>query len=113
MVAPSVIEFVGGKEDGETGFDFVDVDLLELPKCLEEVESFDYDPDYGEKPHLTRVGTKGGRDVVVEIYFRAIRGRRTADDLRRERRRLAREVARRTVNAEFQIMIGTNGSVSG
>jgi hypothetical protein len=69
VVAPSVIEIVGGKEDGETGFDFVDVDLLELPKCLEEVESFDYDPDYGEKPHLTLVGTKGGRDVVVEIYF--------------------------------------------
>src|ERR1700739_4074318 len=58
-IAPSVIEIAGGKDDGATGFDFVDVDLLALPKCLEEVESFDYDPDYGEDPHLTLAGKKG------------------------------------------------------
>ena len=50
QIAPSVIEISGGKDDGSTGFDFVDVDLLALPKCLDEVESFDYDPDYGEGP---------------------------------------------------------------
>ena len=69
QVAPSVIEISGGKDDGGTGFDFVDADLLALPKCLDEVESFDYDPDYGEEPHLTLAGTKGGHEVVVEIYF--------------------------------------------
>src|ERR1700732_2454229 len=69
QVAPSVIEIAGGKDDGSTGFDFVDVDLLALPKCLDEVESFDYDPDYGDEPHLTLVGKKGKREVVIEIYF--------------------------------------------
>jgi hypothetical protein len=69
QVAPSVIEIVGGKDDGETGFDFVDVDLLGLPKCLDAVESFGYDPNYGEEPRLILVGTKGKREVVVEIYF--------------------------------------------
>jgi hypothetical protein len=48
-VAPSVLEIGRGKDDGATGFDFVDVDLLTLPKCLDEVESFAYDPDYGKK----------------------------------------------------------------
>ena len=61
MIAPSVIEISGGRDDGGTGFDFVDADLLALPKCLDEVESFDYDPSYGEEPHLTLTGTKGGR----------------------------------------------------
>jgi hypothetical protein len=69
QIAPSVVEISGGKEDGSTGFDFVDVDLLALPKCLDEVESFAYDPDYGEEPRLTLAGTKGGREVVVEVYF--------------------------------------------
>jgi hypothetical protein len=36
------------KDDGATGFDFVDVDLLALPQCLDEVETFAYDPDYGK-----------------------------------------------------------------
>ncbi len=69
MVAPSVIEFSGGRDDGATGFDFVDVDLLALPKCLDEVESFAYDPDYGNEPHLLLVGKKGKREVVVEVHF--------------------------------------------
>jgi hypothetical protein len=69
QVAPSVIEIAGGKDDGATGFDFVDADLLALPKCLDEVESFAYDPDYGERPRLTLVGTKGKHEVVVEVYF--------------------------------------------
>ena len=47
----------------------MDVDLLGLPKCFDEIESFDYDPDYGEEPHLTLVGKKGKRGVVVEVYF--------------------------------------------
>ena len=47
QIAPSVIEISGGREDGATGFDFVDVDLLALPKCLDQVESFSYDPDCG------------------------------------------------------------------
>jgi len=68
-IAPSVLEISGGKDDGATGFDFVDVDLLALPKCLEEVESFSYDPDYGQRPHLILEGKKGKREVVVEIYF--------------------------------------------
>jgi hypothetical protein len=68
-IAPSVIEIVGGKDDGETGFDFVDADLLELPACLEEVESFTHDPDYGEHPHLTLVGKKGEHEVVIQIFF--------------------------------------------
>jgi hypothetical protein len=33
------------------------------------VESFAYDPDYGERPHLTLVGKKGGHEVVAEIFF--------------------------------------------
>src|SRR5436190_8882278 len=69
-IAPSVIEFAGGKDDGATGFDFVDVDLLALPKCLDEVESFSYDPDYGNDPHLLLVGKKGKHEIVVEIYFK-------------------------------------------
>ena len=69
MIAPSVIEISGGKDDGSTGFDFVDVDLLELPKCLDAIESFSYDPDFGREPHLTLVGKKGKREVVVEVYF--------------------------------------------
>jgi len=68
-VAPSVIEIAGGKDDGATGFDFVDVDLLALPQCLDEVESFAYDPDYGEEPHLTLAGKKGRREIVVQVYF--------------------------------------------
>jgi hypothetical protein len=69
QIAPSVIEIAGGKDDGSTGFDFVDVDLLALPKCFDEIESFAYDPDYGNEPHLTLVGKKGKREVVVEVYF--------------------------------------------
>jgi hypothetical protein len=68
-IAPSLLEIAGGKDGGTTGFDFVDVDLLELPQCLDEVESFTYDPDYGDAPHLLLVGRKGKREVVVEIYF--------------------------------------------
>src|SRR5277367_658349 len=69
QVAPSVVEIAGGRDDGSTGFDFVDVDLLALPKCLDEVESFSYDPDYGEAPHLALIGKKGPTEVVVEIFF--------------------------------------------
>ena len=69
MIAPSVVEIAGGKNDGSTGFDFVDVDLLALPQCLDEVESFAYDPDHGREPHLTLVGKKNKREVVVEVYF--------------------------------------------
>ena len=69
MIAPEVVEISGGKDDGATGFDFVDVDLLTLPQCLDEVESFSYDPDYGHEPHLTLAGKKGKREVVIEIYF--------------------------------------------
>jgi hypothetical protein len=43
--------------------------LLALPRFLDEVESFAYDPDYGADPHLTLTGKKGKRDVVVEVYF--------------------------------------------
>jgi hypothetical protein len=68
-IAPSVLEISGGKDDGATGFDFVDVDLLALPACLDEVESFGFDPDYGERPHLTLEGKKGKREILVEIYF--------------------------------------------
>ena len=68
-IAPSVIEIAGGKDDGSTGFDFMDVDLLALPQCLDEVESFAYDPDYGRQPHLMLVGKKGKREIVVEVYF--------------------------------------------
>ena len=69
MIAPSVIEIAGGKDDGSTGFDFVDVDLLALPQCLDEVESFSYDPDYGSEPRLTLIGKKGRREIVIEVYF--------------------------------------------
>jgi len=69
QIAPSVLEVSGGKKDGTTGFDFMDVDLLALPKCLDEVESFSYDPDYGGEAHLTLIGKKGKREVVVEVYF--------------------------------------------
>jgi hypothetical protein len=69
MIAPEVVEISGGKDDGATGFDFVDVDLLALPQCLDEVESFSYEPDYGREPHLTLAGKKGKREVVIEIYF--------------------------------------------
>ena len=69
QLAPSVIEIAGGKDHGTEGFDFVDVDLLGLPKCLDEVESFAYDPDCEERPHLTLVGKRGEHEVVVEIFF--------------------------------------------
>jgi hypothetical protein len=68
-VAPAVLAIAGGKGDGATGFDFVDVDLLALPQCLDEVESFTYDPDYGEEPRLTLAGKKGRRDITVQVYF--------------------------------------------
>jgi hypothetical protein len=69
QVAPSVIEISGGKDDGDTVFDFVDVDLLALPKCLDEVESLSYDPAFGESPRLTLTGKKGKYEVTVEVYF--------------------------------------------
>ena len=69
QVAPSVVEIAGGKDDGEAVFDFVDIDLLALPRCLDEVESFSYDPDYGRQPRLTLSGRKGEGEVVVEVYF--------------------------------------------
>jgi hypothetical protein len=47
----------------------VDVDLLAMPKCLDEIESFAYDPNHGAEPRLTIEGKKGKREVVVEIYF--------------------------------------------
>jgi hypothetical protein len=68
-IAPSSMEISGGRDDGAIGFDFVDVDLLALPECLDEVESFVYDPDYDQNPHLILVGKRGKREVVVEIYF--------------------------------------------
>lgn len=69
MIAPAVVEISGGKNDGSTGFDFVDVDLLALPQCLDEVESFSYDPDYRRLPRLTLTGITGKSEVVIEIYF--------------------------------------------
>ena len=42
---------------------------LALLQCLEEVESFSYDPDYGHESHLTLAGKKRKREVVIEIYF--------------------------------------------
>jgi hypothetical protein len=68
-MAPSVIEIAGGQNDGSTGFDFMDIDLLALPTCLDRVESFVYEPDYGKEPRLTLIGTKGKREIVVEIFF--------------------------------------------
>jgi hypothetical protein len=56
----------GGKDDGASGFDFVDLDLLALPKCLDKVEFFAYDPDYGDEPHLTLIGRKGKRGKSEE-----------------------------------------------
>ena len=47
----------------------MDVDLLALPKCLDEIESFSYDPDDGDRPHLTLTGYRGTHEVVVEIHF--------------------------------------------
>jgi hypothetical protein len=38
-----------------------------LLALLDAVESFCYDPDYGTNPHLTLVGKKGKREVVIEI----------------------------------------------
>ncbi|HZZ78314.1 MAG TPA: hypothetical protein VFE62_07335 [Gemmataceae bacterium] len=69
MIAPSVIEIAGGKNDGATGFDYVDVDLLAMPQCLDQVESFTYDPNFGDEPHLTLTGKKGKREIVIQIYF--------------------------------------------
>jgi hypothetical protein len=74
QIAPAVLEIAGGRDDGTTGFAFLDVDLLALPLCLEEVESFAYDSDYGEVPRLRLVGQKRGRQVVVEIYFEPFEG---------------------------------------
>jgi hypothetical protein len=73
-VAPSVVEISGGKDDGETVFDFVDVDLLALPQCLDEVEWFDYDPDYGNTPHLSLGGKRKEYEVVVQVYFEPFEG---------------------------------------
>jgi hypothetical protein len=68
-IAPVVVEIVGGKDDGATVFDGVDVDLLALPDCLDEVESFSYDPAYGERPHVSLIGSKKEHEVVVEVFF--------------------------------------------
>ena len=43
-------------------------------KCLDEVESFAYDPDYGDRPRLRLVGKKGKREVVVEVFFEPFEG---------------------------------------
>jgi hypothetical protein len=69
QIAPVVLEIAGGPEDGATGFDYVDVDLLALPQCLEEVESFTYDSDFGAEPRLLLVGKKRQHAVVIEVYF--------------------------------------------
>ena len=73
QIAPSVIEIAGGQDDGSTGFDFVDVDLLALQSCLDAVESFAYDPDFGNEAHLTLIGRKGKHDVVIEIFVEPFR----------------------------------------
>jgi hypothetical protein len=69
QIAPAVLEIAGGPEDGATGFDSVDADLLALPKCLDAVESFSYDSDYGAESRLLLVGKKRQHAVVVEVYF--------------------------------------------
>jgi hypothetical protein len=68
-VAPSLLEVAGGNHGGATGSAFVDVNLLALAACLDDVESFTYDPNGGDNPHLTLVGKRAGRDVVVEVYL--------------------------------------------
>ena len=68
-IAPSVIEICGGKVDGTSGFGFAHVDLLALPNCLDKVE-FNCDPLDGEEPHLTLIGQKTKREVVVKIFFK-------------------------------------------
>jgi hypothetical protein len=73
-VAPAVVEISGGKQDGETVFDFVDVDLLALPMCLDEVEWFNYDPDYGNTPHLSLGGKYRKQEVVVQVFFEPFEG---------------------------------------
>jgi len=52
----------------------VDVDLVSVPKCLDEVESFSCDPAFGESPRLTLRGKKGKCEGVVEIYFEPFEG---------------------------------------
>jgi hypothetical protein len=69
QVAPAVIEISGGKDDGTRGFDFVDADLLALPQRLDDVESFAYEPDYGQRPCLTLVGKRGQHEVAIEVFF--------------------------------------------
>jgi hypothetical protein len=69
QVAPAVIEIAGGKDDGTRCFDLVDADLLALPRCLDAVKSFAYEPDYGQRPCLTLVGKRGRHEVAVEVFF--------------------------------------------
>jgi hypothetical protein len=72
QIAPASMEITGGNDDGAIVFDFMDVDLMALPNCLDEVQSFTHDPDYGREPHLALIGRKGRRDVVVEIYLQPL-----------------------------------------
>lgn len=72
QLAPEPGELVGGEDDGAKIFDHVDIDLLALPRCVDDVESFSFDPGMPhleEGPHVQLVGTKQECHVVVQIYL--------------------------------------------
>jgi len=71
-VAPEALELVeNGPHDGQGIFDPVDVDLLELPSVLTEVESLAYHPGSPhDEPHILLTGSYKKHEVVVRIFFR-------------------------------------------
>lgn len=70
-IAPELLELVErGPNDGDGIFDPVDVDLLELPSVLTDVESLAYNPGSpDEPPHILLTGRYKKREVVVRIFF--------------------------------------------
>lgn len=71
-IAPEALELVeNGPHDGQGIFDPVDVDLLELPSVLTEVESLAYHPGSPhDEPHILLTGSYKKHEVVVRIFFR-------------------------------------------
>jgi hypothetical protein len=70
QIAPEPGELVGGKGDGESIFDPIDVDLLTLPACLDFVGAFSYDPGtphLQQGPNIRLVGDKEGQRIAIQI----------------------------------------------
>jgi hypothetical protein len=78
-VFPSVVELLGGKDDGETVYEGFRVDLKELQKALfplyDEIQEWELDNAIGQmddlpRPSITISGTlKGGGDDTLTVHI--------------------------------------------